>query len=227
MKEKETIIDKLNRVITMAGTAVMMNLLFLVSCLPIVTIGQAWCALMSAIRYQIRGDSWFQGFKFGFKTRFWRGTVAWCILLVVDVLMLLDVMQYTAMEQVSIVHIIASCIMFALMAMLTLSFLVLNVYIPTSISNWIRNACSLVFKAPLQMLCCALLMWAPVLLFIFWIDLAYFVAITFVVVYYLLAALGTTLLLKEVLVEFLLEARAEGTLIAEEGKLPDPEEDEE
>ena len=63
MQEKDTILDKISRVITKVGTAMMMNLMFLVACLPIVTIGQAWCALFSALRYQIRGESWWNGLR--------------------------------------------------------------------------------------------------------------------------------------------------------------------
>ena len=89
LQEKETLIEKIGKILTKVGTAVMMNLLFLVCSLPIVTMGQAWCGLMSALRYQIRGDSWWDGFKFGFKTRFLRGTVAWCALLAVGLFLLI------------------------------------------------------------------------------------------------------------------------------------------
>ena len=218
--EKETLIDKLNRIITMAGTAIMMNLLFLVCCLPVVTIGQAWCGLMSAIRYNIRGESWFAGFKKGFKTRFLRGTIAWCVMLVIIVFAIVDIRQYT-LTNVSTVYPISSCVIFALMAMMAMSLLVLNVYIPTNVGTWINNASKLVFRAPLQLLACGVAVWAPVLLMIFWADWAYFLIMIFVVAYFTLVALATTMLLKEALVEFLVEARAEGTLLSEEGKRPD------
>lgn len=226
MHEQETLIDKIGRILTKVGTAVMMNLMFLICCLPVVTIGQAWCALMSAVRYQIRGDSWWDGFKFGFKTRFLRGTVAWCALLVLDVWMLLDVLQYTA-AQVSLVYPITACIMFALMTMVTAAFLALNVYIPTDISNWIKNAASFIFKAPLQLLVTAALFWAPVLLCLYRFDYFFYFIMIFVVAYFTLAALGTTILLKEPLMDFLIDARKEGTLIAEEGRAVAQDEEEE
>ncbi len=225
MNEKETLLDKLGRLITMAGTAILMNLLFLAACLPVVTIGQAWCGLISAVRYNIRGDSWFQGFKYGFKTRFLRGTLAWCALLLVDALMLIDVMTYSRVEGYT-VQLIGACVMFALMTMLTAGTLVLNVYIPTNVGNWLRNAAGMIFKAPLQLLVSAALMWLPVLLFIFWFDIFYFAGIIFVVAYFPLVVLGMTILLKDTLVEYLVEARAEGTLIAEEGKRAETAEEE-
>ena len=225
MQEKETIIDKIGRILTKVGTVLMMNLMFLLCSIPVVTMGQSWCALLSAIRYQIRGDSWWDGFKFGFKTRLVRGIVAWTALLGVDVLLLLDVLQYTQAE-VSIMYPIASCAMFALMCMLTMAFMVLNVYIPTSIGDWVKNATGMVFKAPLQLLCAAALFWAPVLLCLYRFDLFFYVVMIFVVAYFAISALATTILLKNVLMEYLVEARAEGTLLAEEGRAIEKDEEE-
>ena len=82
MHEQETIIDKIGRIISLAGNAIAMNLLFLVSCIPVVTIGPAFCGLVSAIRYNIRGDKWFTGFKVGFKTRFWRSLLSWILMMI-------------------------------------------------------------------------------------------------------------------------------------------------
>lgn len=225
MYEKETIIDKIGRIISMAGNAIMMNLLFLVCCIPVVTIGQAFCALVSAIRYNIRGDKWFTGFKVGFKTRFWRGTLAWCAMLAVDVFFLGEV--HENFSQMTDVPQVAAWVMFALAAMLTTSLLVLNVYIPTDVGNWIRNAVNMIFKVPLELLGSAVLMWLPVVLCLLWFDIFYYAALVFVAVYFTLAVLGVTMLLKNGLLQYLVAARAEGTLLAEEGKRQAADEDEE
>ena len=169
MKEKETLNEKLGRVISMAGSAILMNLLFLVSCLPIVTIGQAWCGLLSAIRYNIRGEGWFAGFKKGYKTRFWRGSIVWCVMLAIDAYLLLDLHHAVAQEY--LVPLIAACVMFALAAMVTTSFLVLNVYIPTKVGEWIRNAVDMVFKAPIALLGAAVLLWLPVILVLLFFNI--------------------------------------------------------
>lgn len=235
LKQKETLFEKIGRIINMAGTAVLMNLLFLVSCLPIVTIGQAWCALVSAIRYNIRGDSWFEGYKKGFKTRFWRGTISWVIMLAVAAYLMLDLNHavyqgfYVAEEVVTayIAPLIGAAIMFALAGMLTVSLLMLNVYIPTKPMDWIRNAVNMIFKYPLQLLVAAALFWLPVLLGVLWFSIFYMVALIFIAVYFTLAALGATMILKEPLVDYLIDARANGTLIAEEGKRTEKTDDDE
>ena len=170
MNQQETLIDKLARLLSKLGNAVMMNLAFLICCIPIVTIGQAWAALLSGIRYQIRGDGWWEGFKFGLKTRFWRGTAAWCVMLLVDGFILYNMMYYTApgmFEQAGWARVIATGVMFAVMAMLTSAIQILNVYVPTPVSKWLNNACAMVFKAPLQLLIAAGLFWLPMLLFVF------------------------------------------------------------
>ncbi len=206
----------------------MMNLVFLISCIPVVTIGQAWCGIMTSVRYQIRGDSWWDGFKFGFKTRFLRGTLTWCALLVVDVLMLWRTwgVLTTFLDTGSVPFVgIFGCIVFLMMIMLTASVLILNVYIPTDIGNWINNATSMVFKAPLQLLLTAVLMWLPIILIPIYMEVIVYFITAIVAVYYTLVAFLSTILLKKVLMEYLQEARAEGTLLAEEGKAKDTEED--
>lgn len=216
MQEKETIIDKLGKVISIAGNAIGMNLLFLVSCIPIVTIGQAWCGLLSAVRYNIRGDKWFDGFKAGFKTRFWRGTIAWCIMLLIDVYALLDINHTYAAE--AVVPLVGACIMFALAIMVTLSLQILNVYVPTRVGDWVRNAVNMVFKVPLELLAAAVLCWLPVLLFVLWTGVFAYSVTIFIAVYFTLAAVCATLVLKNALIFYLLQARTDGTLIADEGK---------
>ena len=216
MNEPVSIIEKIGNVINRAGAAILMNLLFLVACLPVVTIGQAWCGLLSAIRYEIRGEKWFDGFKKGFKTRFWRGTISWCIMLVADAHFLLEMNHAWVNEYMP--HMIASSIVFCLLSMMTTSLLVLNVYIPTDVGDWLHNAVNMVFKAPMQLLCAAVLFWLPVLLAMLVPNVFFLLVMVFIAAYYALAGVGITVVLKEPLVHYLLNARATGTLLAEEGK---------
>ena len=155
MYEKETILDKLGRLISVAGNGILMNLLFLVSCIPVVTIGQAWSALLTAIRYQIRGDRWFDGYKAGFKRRFWRGTIVGVIMLVVNLFFLRDIVEIYrnfAVEEGTTVSLITASVVFALTASLTMALQLLNVYVPTPVGDWLRNAANMIFKVPVELL---------------------------------------------------------------------------
>lgn len=235
MEQKEGILGKLGNLINAIANAVMMNALFLVACIPVVTIGAAWNALFSAIRYNIRGEKWFVGFKVGLKTRFWRSLISWIIMLIpilfvlyFDVIAPLNDPTFrAAMGSSHIVRLVAACLMAMMLTGFNAALILLNVYIPTSVGNWIRNAANMFFKVPLTMAIVGALMWFPVLLMALAPKyFAYFI-MAFVMAYFILAALGITMLMKNTLLEFLLDARADGTLTSEEGKRKEESQEEE
>ena len=113
--------------------------------------------------------------------------------------------------------------------MVQMSALCLNVYIPTSVLDWLRNTVNLLFKGPVGLFVGAGILWAPVVVFCMVpnsLGLLWELLTVFVCAYFALAAFVTTVLMKEPLTYFLVEARANGTLTAEEGLAPLPEEDE-
>ena len=227
MKENTTLLDKLGKLLSIAGNAVMMNLLFLAACLPVVTIGAAWNGLFSAIRYNVRGEKWFLGFKTGFTTRFWRSVIGWIVLLIpilvvleIDIIgaLLNETGALRAWESYTVeglVRLVFACVMGLLLTGMNGALILLNVYIPTDIGNWIRNGANMVFKAPLQLAAVGLVMWFPVVLIQLLPEWFYYLVMVFVAVYFVLGALGITMLMKQPLIDCLVEARAEGTLIEE------------
>lgn len=222
MNKKTNWLDKIMGIINLTGTAVLMNLTFLAFCIPIVTIGQAWCGLLSAIRYNIRGEGWFKGFLTGFKRRFLRGTVLWVIALPLIILFIDNITRAAG-----IVEMAAGIFMLVFAGVMLHSGLLLNVYIPTSVMDWIKNTVNMGFKALLKLILCAGLYWLPVLIFAFYdFWILYELALVFVFAFYALCALVTTILLKDELTNVLLACRADGTLTSEEG-LPPVREDEE
>ena len=221
MKTKTNWLEKIMGFINLAGTAILMNLTFLAFCIPLVTIGQAWCGLLSAIRYNVRGEGWFKGFLIGFKRRFLRGTVMWLIALPLIVLFIDNITRAAG-----IVDLVAGIFMLVFAGVMLHSGLLLNVYIPTSVMNWIKNTVNMGLKAAVKLAFCAALYWLPVLVFAFYdFYILYELALAFVCAYYAVCALVTTVLLKDALTDVLLDCRADGTLTAEEG-LPPVEEEE-
>ena len=210
--EKESVFQKLMGFINKAGTAVMMNLLFLVSCLPIVTIGAAWSGLYGAVRYSIRGDSWFEGFKYGFKCHFWRNLVGWtfgalvCGYAATRVYMgVTSIMANPAlMTPGVIVPIVISGIVALAAALVIAVMLPLGMYFPQLDANtWLVTTWDVIIHAPLQCLGVVVLMWLPPALLLFGPMLGLMILITFVAVYYVLAALLATVLLKKSLLQVL------------------------
>lgn len=224
--EKPTLIDKIGKVISIAGNFILMNLMFLLASLPIITMGQAWCGLLTAVRYNIRGDKWQDGFKVGFKTRFLRGTVAWIIMLAVDLFLMIDMFGIVDLIGFDVPSVMA-CLTFGLMIMVTFSLQILNVYVPTNIGQWLRNAVNMVFKVPLELLGAAVLFWVPFGMLWRWTGAFFYAIMIFLTVYFTLTAVAGTLVLKNALVHYLLDARATGTLLADEGKQPEAKDDSE
>lgn len=204
--------SKLKKILDLAGNAIMMNLAFIVACLPVVTIGQAWCGLYSAVRYTIRGDKWWRGFKVGFKTRFLRGTIAWIICLAADLYLgintVFNIYYQWAGNEVSCV-LQALCLLLTLM--ITAALIPLNVYIPTDVLQWVRNAVNLTVKAPLYTAIAACTMFLPVVgLVMMMYDLFFFFvfALGFLAVYFSVAVLINTIALKDPLIKIKLEMEA-------------------
>ncbi|MBO5867530.1 MAG: DUF624 domain-containing protein [Oscillospiraceae bacterium] len=228
MKEKQNGFEKLGNLITIAANAVLMNLMFLVACIPVVTIGAAWNGLFSAIRYNIRGEKWFEGFKVGFKTRFWRSLLAWVILMIpilffieFDVISAIMVegggfVDFASLSMDAIVRLIFACLITLMLAGFCGILMLLNVYIPTSVGTWLSNGSKILFQVPLQAAATGLLMWAPLVILQMWPDLFIYIVMVFVVVYFLLSGLGITVMMKNALIDCLVEARAEGTLLTDD-----------
>lgn len=216
------------------GHPAIVGILMIVAILPFALMGPSICGLISGVRYNIRGEKWFDGFKKGFTTRFWRSTIAWTILLLVNMYMILDV-QYAFLAVINgksawsdgyIAQLIFASVILAATTMVTTSLLMLNVYIPTPIGRWIETGVNMVFKAPLQLLCAAALFWAPVVLGFLRFDIFWYSLIALIAFYFSLAAFGATVVLKNTLIDYLVEARVDGVLLAEEGRVRSEESDE-
>lgn len=221
-KEKKSLVEKLGNIINLFGNAILMNLLFLAACLPIVTIGQAWCGLLGAIRYNVRGERWITGFSVGYKTRFFRGTIIWCIGLVLCYIFLGD--MNAALEMGVMGSLVVSAVMFAFVAMIVQAALLLNVYIYTDVNNWLKNVMTLLFKGLIPLLICSALFWLPVILLLLvnaWI--VYESVMILICAYFVLIALVETMSLKGALTAILLDCRARGIIVEEEGAAKESE----
>lgn len=208
------------------GSSALVGILMIVALVPLALIGPSICGLLSGIRYTIRHEHWFIGFKKGFKNRFWRSTIAWTVLLLVNMYMMLDV-QYAYLAVINgkdawsdgyLLQLIFASVVMAVTTMLTTSLLFLNVYIPTPIGRWLESGANMVFKAPLQLLAAAALFWLPVVLGFLRFDIFWYSLVAFIAFYFSLAAFGATVALKNTLIDYLVDARIDGVLLAEEGK---------
>ena len=208
--------SKIMNIVNMLGTGILMNLAFLVCCIPVVTIGHAWCGLYSSIRYNIKGEGWWEGFKEGLKTRPLRNILAWALGLMVgyfalnNFLFSVNTLVEGSPDLVSSIVTLVISGVFTLGAMVFTAVMIpVNLYIPTDAERWLRNTWFVILRAPLQALGVAALVWAPVMLALFATDIAYMLLIVFVASYFTLAGVGATIMLKMPLIQLLLRERAE------------------
>ena len=191
---------------------VVMNLLFFVLCLPLVTIGPAWCGLYSGIRYAVRGDKWLPGFWEGFRNRFFSTALisTLCHIFVIYLLYNTISIGYYQIEGF-LIPLIFSIFVVALALMLTGCMYVLQVYHPTSPRQWMKDAVDLVIEMPWQSLLIGILMFLPaVLLTCFALSISLLI-LAMVTCYYSLVALIATILFRKTLRE-LYEETDEGVV---------------
>lgn len=85
--------SKFMKTLEQVADTMLLNILFLICCLPVLTIGAALCGLFSGCRALSEDTTPFRCFFKGFRTSFKRATLAWLILL--PVLTLLTYTAYT------------------------------------------------------------------------------------------------------------------------------------
>lgn len=190
--------------VNLAGTAIMINLAFLICCLPVVTIGPATCGMYSALRYVVRGDGWFNGFKEGIKKNFVRNALVSSVLLLMIVKMAMDfdfaLSIYLKNGEYSLLIIYSVGLLPLLMVFSALW--PLSVFIPyESGTDWIKDCLKLLVKAPLQLIIVSALMLLPVALVLYIPEIGFMLAIVFLAIYYALMAFVAILLLKNPLEE--------------------------
>ena len=187
--------NKVMAVINAVGEAILMNLAFLVCCIPVITIGQAWCGLYTAIGYRTRGEKWQTGFKKGFCSHFLRGTIAWMILLLPIGYMAFRtyaVWFYRTENPNFIVELIINGIGLLMAIGLQTNLVLANVYLPGDTMQWLENGIKMTFTAPLHTLCPLTVTWLPVVLGLFFPNLLFLTLLVFVAVFFALGALVTT-----------------------------------
>ena len=211
LNEKPITDTKLWSFITLAGNAIGLNMFFLLACLPVVTIGPALCGLYSGVRFMIRGDGWFAGFKEGFCKHFWRAAIAGVLCIVAFVFLVLNLNMAISycMETGDFSAIITYAVPLLPVLMLFGGLWPLNIYIDYKTGDWLKNAVNLCFQAPLQVLATGALLVLPAALIIYWTTIAFYGLIVILGIYFSLAVFVATILLKDVLIRFLQKFREE------------------
>lgn len=193
------------KIVNFAGTIVMLNFVFLLACIPVVTIGPAFSGLYSGVRYMIRGDGPIKGFWEGFRTHFARMMIAGVVFTAITAYFV--IMINSAYNTWLEVGVFRDILLYAIPAMVPLMLLCalipLNIYIPYDVTDWLKNGVNLVCKAPHWVLLSACLMAIPVVC-IFWLpEIAAFSIVCLVGFWFTMMAFVSTMVLKDGLIELL------------------------
>lgn len=195
----------------------MLNLLFLVSCLPVVTMGSAWSGLYGAVRYMIRGDSWFEGYREGFKNHFFRNNIGMTFGIAVALYSLNNVWvgvnsliaDPTLVSAGTIIPLVIAGL-FMLVAMLVMAAMIpVSLYFYNDISGWLSNTWDMILHYPHLVLCMAVLMWAPPVVMLCMPNYGYLALVVFVAMYFTMAGVLNTALAKKPLLRILAREREE------------------
>lgn len=242
MEQKNGLLGKVFGFINKAGVVVMINVLFLVMAialplvyfvwvlpamtngmvaqlllaLSIAPMGLAWSGLFSAVRYMIRKDSWFDGFKAGVGINWVRKLVAWFLGALLASFTLPnaygDICYIIEGNPVTVGGVIIMTVdcLFTLVAVLVPTALVpTGVYFETDANDWVSNAWYLILHAPLQVILSAALMWAPFVLVFVSPIWSFLLLLIFICAYFVLITFISTILLKNPLIRILRRIRGE------------------
>lgn len=135
----------LMRFLTKIADLMILNILFLITCLPVVTIGAAWTSLYYVALKMVRDEesSILRAYFRAFKQNFRQSTILWLGILAVGALVVLDVRIVNGVEGSALISAARVGIeLLTLAALMVLQYLfpALSRF-ETSILNAIKNAC--------------------------------------------------------------------------------------
>lgn len=177
------------QILMLLGDLIIMNLLYLLCSLPIFTIGAAQAGLYTGIKTLLDPDddtycsaAFFRGFKSGFS----KITIAWNLLLVLEVILGAVTMlciYYTG--GTNSIQFWCAVVGFGLVALFQSLLPLFHARFNCTWTQLIRNAWFLAFAHPIRSLFVAVMTWLPLLLFVF-MNFVDFMALTpiFLMIYF-------------------------------------------
>ena len=169
--------SKLSSVIEFAVGVVLLNLLFLVGCLPVLTAGTAFTSMYAGLRALIKKEPYLRAYFKAFRTGFVRSTVVWIILLVIDVVPLwhtrniyVEALETGALAEALPMLLFSAVFALLLLAITTMVFLLYSRF-ECTVGQLLRFGTSLTLSHPLRAAAIALLTWLP--LFVIMLDAIY------------------------------------------------------
>lgn len=158
------------QILMQLGDLIILNLLYLLCCIPIFTIGAAQAGLYSGVKTMQDPDddtyvttAFFKGFRTGFS----QVTIAWCLLLVAEIVLALAAYVCTFYQQTidAQLPLYAAIIGFCIVAIFQSLVTVFHCRFSCTAWQLLRNVWYLLVAHPIRSIGVALLTWLPLLFF--------------------------------------------------------------
>ncbi|MBQ3135243.1 MAG: YesL family protein [Oscillospiraceae bacterium] len=175
--------SKLMQMLDTLGNTIMLTALFILCCIPIITIGAAFTALFAACRAQTRGKGCFRAYFKAFKDNFLRATLLWVLFAALIYLCIGAAINLYQMDGSLAVFIMAVVGGSLLLTLLTMCLLFYSRF-ECTFRQLIKNGVVMVLSFPVRSLLIALLSWLPVLGFFAYPDYVAALGIVWVTLYH-------------------------------------------
>lgn len=148
--------------------SVVLNILFLLCSLPVISMGASLTALYAGLRAMVKREACFRAFFKALRTSFLRATAAWLILLPLTALVLFNGVSILYYYQPgALVPLILSIVLGVLLLGITTTVFLFYSRFEGSLWQLLRYGGTLYLTYPLRATLIALLTWAPMSLFFF------------------------------------------------------------
>lgn len=146
---------------------IFLNLVYLIYCIPILTIGPATTALYAAIAAMTRQESWFKAFRKSFRGDFKRTFPAWIILLTSIGLLVYSILSilYYRPSYTAFSLIFTACALLLCCTLFSVMFLFYSKFDCTLLQLF-QNGVLLLLGHPLLSLITTVMTWIPLALFL-------------------------------------------------------------
>lgn len=201
MKNMFSYDSKLTSVLSFIGDLFILNVLYLLCCIPVFTIGAAQAGLHNATRIlqdPLDGRSTVKAFFRGFKEGFGRITLAWLLFLVFDLILYYTLhMTYTYADTGLFVHwgipLVGLCLSLVLQTMLG----IFHSQFSCTFRQLLHNCALMCVWHPLSSILSGALMCAPMIVFLLLPTIFVDITPLFLTVYYSLASMVIYLLTRK------------------------------
>lgn len=217
MKQFFNMDNKFFGIMTRIGDLLILNFLFLICSLPIITIGPSATALYSVTLKMTTHDEtyMFKGFLKAFKENFKASTIVWLIFMAVGLVLTIDfffINQFSSMKITSILSVVLTGLSIIVFIMISYGFPIVAKFYNTT-GNYIKNSFLMAIAHPAETLGILLVNAIPIVCFLVGSYLLAFGTVLYMFIGFSLGAYINSFLFNRVFAKYITETQPEAKSI--------------